>query len=68
MTKEGKFLKATFGSRFMFSLENKDLVLPAGDYVIMIDPIWDISAKNDKAYRDVLIDIYGPESTALTPL
>ena len=34
----------------------------------MIDPIWDVTAKNDKAYRDVLIDIYGPESAVLTPL
>ena len=67
MKSDGKFMKARFGSRFMFSLENKDLMLPAGDYVIMIDPIWDITAKNDKAYRDVLIDIYGPEETVLKP-
>ena len=68
MTKEGKFVKEKFGSAFMFSLENKDLVLPAGEYVVMFDPIWNRSAKNEKAYRDVLIDIYGPESTVLMPL
>ena len=41
MTKEGEFVKARFGSRFMFSLENKDLVLSPGEYILMIDPVWD---------------------------
>ena len=68
MTKEGEFVKARFGSRFTFSLENKDLVLPPGDYVLMVDPIWDESADNDSAYRDVLVDIYGPESTTIMPV
>ena len=43
MTKDGEFVKARFGSRFMFSLENKDVVLPPSDYVLMVDPIWDES-------------------------
>ena len=68
MTKGGKFVKARFGSRFMFSLENTDLVLPPGAYVMMIDPIWDPTANNDGAYRDVLVDIYGPESPPIMPV
>ena len=68
MTKEGMFVKARFGSRFMFSLENKNLVLPPGEYVLMVDPIWNESADNNSAYRDVLVDIYGPESTKIMPV
>ena len=68
MTKEGEFVKARFGSKFMFSLDNKDLVLPAGDYVLMIDPIWDESVENESAYHDILLDIYGPESTTIMPV
>ena len=52
----------------MFTLENKDLVLTPGEYVFMVDPIWNKFADNDKAYRDVLIDIYGPESTMIRPV
>ena len=48
----------------MLSLENKDIAqIPAGDYIIMIDPIWDESVYNDKAYREIMIDIFCPLST-----
>ena len=47
----------------MFTLENKDLVLPPGEYVFMVDPIWNKSARLSSSYKDILIDIYGPEST-----
>ena len=48
MKKNGEYVKGRFGSRFMFSLENKDLMLSPGEYIIMIDPIWDKSAENDR--------------------
>lgn len=42
---DGTFSKANFGSEFMFSLTNEELNLTAGEYVIMIDPIWNASAE-----------------------
>jgi hypothetical protein len=56
----GTFSKANFGSEFMFSLTNEDLNLTAGEYVIMIDPIWNASAKADLEYKKIYIDIYAP--------
>ena len=58
MTKDAEFVKARFGSRFMFSIENKDLILSPGEYILMVDPIWDKSSEFNPAYKDVLIDIY----------
>ena len=52
----------------MFTLENKDLVLSPGEYIIMIDPIWNKSARLSPSYKDILIDIYGPESTLISPV
>ena len=34
----------------------------------MIDPVWHPSAFFDDNYRDVLIDIYGPEKVHIQPL
>ena len=45
----------------MFSLLNDNIMLNPGKYVIMIDPLWDETTFNDEAYRDVLVDIYGPQ-------
>ena len=61
MREEGKFVNGNYGSRFMFSLLNDNIMLSPGKYVIMIDPLWDETTFNDEAYRDVLIDIYGPQ-------
>lgn len=61
MKEGGTFIQATFGSHFMFSLNLKDdVVITAGTYIMMIDPIWDKSISFDKDYRNVLIDIYAP--------
>ena len=50
----------------MLSLENKDVVsIPAGEYTVLIDPIWDETAKNDKAYFEISVDVYGPQNVAL---
>ena len=37
----GKFLKASFGARFTYTLLNNDLNLKPGEYLIMIDPFWE---------------------------
>ena len=64
MTVQGEIIKGQFGQEFMLSLENKDIAqIPAGDYIIMIDPIWDESVFNDKSYREIMIDIFCPLST-----
>ena len=46
----------------MQSLLNDDLTLAAGDYTLMVDPVWNDCVNNDPfEYKKVLIDIYGPE-------
>lgn len=39
-----------------------------GNYVFMVDPIWNASANNDEKYRDVLVDIYAPELVKIQPI
>ena len=65
MTDKGEFIHGRFGSGFTFSLLTEKIVLKPGKYIIMVDPIWNKSAKNDQLYKDVLIDIYCPESVTL---
>ena len=66
MTDKGTLVNAKFGSKFMFSLLNdKNTVLKPGKYVFMIDPIWNEESDNDDAFREVLIDIYGPEAVEI---
>ena len=52
----------------MVSMVSKDLVLSPGEYVFMVDPIWNKSARLSSSYKDILIDIYGPESTCISPV
>ena len=61
MTSGGEFVKGKFGSRFKFSLStiNNDLVLPPGDYVIMVDPLWNEAAQGK--FKEVMLDIYSKE-------
>ena len=66
MTAEGEFINARFGSRFMFSLLNQKIVLKPGKYVVLVDPLWDESTDNDEAYKEVLVDVYAPQSVNLT--
>lgn len=66
MTDSGEFVSARFGSRFNFSLLNqKKIILKPGKYIFMIDPVWNDTVLNDESYREVLIDIYAPESVNL---
>jgi hypothetical protein len=36
-------------------------IIPAGNYVLMIDPAWNDEANQSPDYKKVLIDIYCPE-------
>lgn len=65
MTKQGKFVNARFGSRFMFSLLNDDIELEAGEYVFMVDPLWNESAGFEEDYTDVLLDVLAPVDTMI---
>lgn len=66
MTDKGEFVKGRFGSRFNFSLLNTKIILKPGKYVFMIDPVWNETADNNNSYRDVLVDVYAPESVNLS--
>jgi len=62
MTESGQFINARYGSRFTFSMLNEKLVLQPGRYIVMIDPHWNNTSDNDTMYKEVLLDLYGPES------
>lgn len=66
MTASGEFVTACFGNRFMFSLLNQKIMLQPGKYVIMIDPVWNSTVQNDDMYREVMVDVYGPQVVALS--
>ena len=70
MTEKGEFVAARYGKRFTFSLLNikENLTLKPGKYVVMIDPLWNDFTNNDPMYREVLLDIYAPESVDLDQL
>ena len=42
--------------------------LPPGEYVIMVDPIWNETVENDVRYKDVMIDLYSKEELEIKPL
>ena len=65
MTERGEFVHGRFGSGFAFSLLNDNIVLKPGKYIIMVDPLWNESVENDQLYKEVLIDIYCPESVSI---
>ena len=62
MKESGEFVNARFGSHFTFSLLNQNIILEPGKYIFMVDPLWNDSIENDEMYREVLVDIYGPET------
>ena len=48
ISEKGELVNAKFGSKFMFSLLNEDVILKPGKYVILVDPIWDDTAENEE--------------------
>ena len=65
---DGTFIKADSGKDFLFYLDNEDVVLTAGDYVVMIDPIWNQCAEKERFYKLVNLDIYCPDQIDITPI
>jgi len=49
-------------------LHNKDVVLTPGEYIVMIDPIWNSVASTDKLYKDVLVGIYSKDLIEIEPV
>ena len=49
----------------MYSLMNSKIDLKPGKYIFMVDPVWDPSAELSEEYKDVLVDVYAPESVSL---
>lgn len=47
---DGTFVKANVGDDFLFSLDNEEVVLTPGEYIMMIDPIWNDVASSDRLY------------------
>ena len=52
----------------MFSLLNQKIVLKPGNYIILVDPLWDDSTDNDESYKEVLVDVYAPCVVNLTQI
>ena len=42
--------------------------LRPGKYIFMIDPIWNSTSENDQMYKEILVDIYAPDSVNLTQI
>lgn len=61
MTESGEFVSARFGNRFTFSLLNGKITLKPGRYIVMLDPLWNVTVENDPMYTECLLDIYGPQ-------
>ena len=50
-------MKGRFGSDFNLSLTNDDITLMPGNYMVMIDPLWNDSANLSGKYKEILVDI-----------
>lgn len=60
-SRDGKFIKADAGADFLFYLDNNEIELEAGEYIVMIDPIWNECAERENEFRQVMLDIYCTE-------
>ena len=66
MTDSGEFVMGRQGGQnFNFSLLSEQETLKPGTYIIMVDPLWNKSAELNRAYKDVIIDIYAPEAISI---
>jgi hypothetical protein len=62
MTESGEYIRGYSEHDFnncMYSLDLKT-VLPAGNYIVAVNAIWNDSTSKDKAYKDIVLDIYYP--------
>ena len=70
MAKDGKFIQGKYGghNRFLFSLTKLEGCLEAGDYTIMVDPVWNESVNWDNNYKQILVDVYSSCAVTLSPV
>lgn len=70
MNEDGEVVACKYGRDFALSLTNEDYnprlreagkTMKPGSYVVMIDPVWHECAEFRASYKDVLIDVYGPD-------
>ena len=63
LSSEGELIDAGFDNRcqFFYSLQTKRPILDKGNYIIIIDAIWNKSAHFDPQYKHTLVDLYGPQ-------
>ena len=65
MSEAGKFVMGKYGSDFNLSLLNENVTLMPGNYIVMIDPLWNDSAKLSRSYKEILVDIYAPSNVSI---
>ena len=65
MSQAGKYVKGRFGSDFNLSLTNDDITLMPGNYMVMIDPLWNDSANLSGKFKEILVDIYASENVMI---
>jgi hypothetical protein len=44
------------------------VVLTPGEYIVMVDPIWNASASSDKLHKNVLVDVYCQDRIEIEPI
>ena len=60
LLKKGNIVKANCNPypKFDNCLGIDEGTLEAGEYHILVDPVWDPTAEKDDDYKDILIDVY----------
>ena len=65
---DGPFIKATLGDEFLLSLNNENVVMTPGEYIVMVDPIWNDSASQDKLHKKILVDVCCRDRIEIEPI
>jgi len=70
MTERGEYVQGAWGGHFqyLYSLVDHKGTIPAGNYIILVDPSWNDSARQHPDYKKVLIDIYCPEQVMINTI
>lgn len=70
LTDSGKFIKGYCEQNFnncMYSIDLKTK-LDAGEYILVVDAIWNDSTSKDEGYRGIVVDIYSPARMNVTKI
>jgi hypothetical protein len=65
---DGAWVKADAGSDFLFYLDNENVTLNPGEYIVMIDPIWNECANKHAEFKNVHLDIYSTQQVEIEPI